>query len=134
MIVVDASVIVELVLATPTGARLESRLASLGQPLNAPHLLSVEVVHVLRRFLRAGSVTADSAEAAVEELEQLPITRWAHEPLLARMWDLRANMTAYDATYVVLAEALGGTLITTDERLRRAAADFAEVDFLPTVS
>lgn len=134
MIVLDASVTVELVLATPTGDKVESLIEKAGESLNAPHLLSVEVTHVLRRFVRSKTITAKSAQSALGELSGLPINRWRHEPLIARMWDLRNNLTAYDATYVALAEALEAKLITTDARLHRFATALIDVEIVDTLN
>ena len=92
--------------------------AALG--LHAPHLLDVEVVSVLRRFVRDGSLDEEEAQAAIGDLLALDLERHSHEALLERAWDLRANVTTYDAVYVALAEALDATLLTCDSRLARA--------------
>jgi len=133
VIVLDASVMVELILATPTGERVESLLEKAGEPLNAPHLLSVEVTHVLRRLVRSKVVTDASAQAALGHLSWLPVRRWGHEPLLDRMWDLRDNLSAYDASYVALAEALEARLVTTDARLHRFATTWVDVEMVDTL-
>jgi predicted nucleic acid-binding protein len=116
----DASAVVELVTATALGARVAARIADPEVGLHVPHLADVEVAQALRRWERAGELDAESAEAALSAYRQLDVERHAHEPLLARMWDLRQNLTAYDAVYVALAEALDARLITCDARLARA--------------
>jgi predicted nucleic acid-binding protein len=117
VIVIDASAVIELLLRSPTGARVGARLFERPAPLHAPHLLDVEVVQVLRRFQTRGELTPDRGAAALHLLEVLPMRRHPHAPLVPRMWSLRANLTAYDAVYVALAEALGAVLITCDARL-----------------
>jgi len=133
LIVLDASVTVELLLATPTGQVVEQRVAAPREQLHAPHLLAVEVAHVLRRFARARSVQPGIARAALEDLSLLRIHRWAHEPLLGRVWELRENLTAYDAIYVALAERLGAVLLTTDRRMRRAGLSRVPIEVIETV-
>lgn len=131
MLVVDASVVIELLLHTPRAGAIEARLFGMPGPWHAPHLLDVEVAQVLRRFVVRKSVSAARGAAALRLLELLPLSRHPHRPLLSRVWALRDNLTAYDATYVALAEALGGTLLTTDERLGRAPGLRAPVVVLP---
>lgn len=120
MIVLDASALVELLLGTKRGRSIADRIADPGAGLHAPHLADVEIAQVLRRYVREGDLEADSAAAALEDLRSLDIERHAHEPLLDRVWALRENLTAYDAVYVALAEALDTTLLTCDARLARA--------------
>lgn len=128
MIVVDASAVIELLLRSPVGGRVEARLFERPAALHAPHLLDVEVVQVLRRFEARGEVNPERGAATLRLLEALPMRRHPHEPLLTRMWSLRANLTAYDAVYVALAEALGAVLITCDARLGRAPGLRATVE------
>ncbi len=130
MIVVDASAVIELLLRSPIGKRVEARLFTRPVALHGPHLLDVEVVQVLRRFEARGELHAARAGAALHLLEVLPMRRHPHAPLLTRVWSLRANLTAYDATYVALAEALGAVLITCDARLGRAPGLRAPVEVL----
>lgn len=120
MIVVDASAVVELLLADPAGLRLGARLAEAGSDIAAPHLLDLEVASSFRRLAREGTVSADRAEQAIEDLAELRIVRHPHGLLLPRIWDLRHVLSAYDATYVALAEALDGVVWTRDARLARA--------------
>lgn len=128
MIVTDASVVLELLLRTPTADALEARLFDAGETLHAPHLLDVEVAQVLRRYASRGEISAARGRLSLGLLARLPVARYAHEPLLARMWALRENLTAYDAAYVALAEALGATLLTRDERLASAPGMRATIE------
>ena len=86
--------------------------------LHCPHLLDLEVAQVLRRHSR-GHMTEPRVREAIEDLRDLPLTRYAHEPFLDRIWELRENLTAYDGAYVALAETLGAILLTSDARLAR---------------
>jgi predicted nucleic acid-binding protein len=128
--VVDASVIVELVLHLGGAARLQQRLARRGGRLCAPQLLDVEVLQVIRRYARTGQVPGERADLAVTLLGQLPVTRYPHEPLRNRIWALRDNLTAYDAAYVALAESLKSPLITADARLAAAPGHTATVELV----
>jgi predicted nucleic acid-binding protein len=96
--------------------------------LHAAHLLDVEVAHVLRRYALAGDVSAKQGSEALEDLEDLSLRRYPHDVLLPRVWELRANLTAYDAVYVALAEALDAPLLTRDRRLAGAAGHRARVE------
>ena len=118
--VLDASVVVELVLGTRIGARIRERLHDPRISLHGPELLDLEVLNVLRRYVRAGTVAADRAEAAVRRLDELDLQRHRHGPMLPRIWSWRAKLTAYDAAYVALAEVVDCPLLTTDARLSKA--------------
>ncbi len=128
MIVIDASAILELLLRTSAGAAIERRLFGGRETLHAPHLLDVEVAHVLRRYALAGEVSAERGREALEDLEDLSLCRYPHRVLLPRVWELRANLTAYDAVYVALAEVLDAPLVTRDRRLAGAAGHRARVE------
>ena len=127
MIVCDASVIVEILLRTPAASQIEERLFAQGEDIHAPALLDVEVAQVLRRYERTGELSAVRGTILIDLLARLPVTRHAHEALLSRIWTLRANMTAYDAAYIALAEALGATFITRDRALSRSRSHGATV-------
>ncbi|MBI5161486.1 MAG: type II toxin-antitoxin system VapC family toxin [Micrococcales bacterium] len=130
MIVADASIIVSALLSTGgAGARARERLRQ-GPDLHVPHLLDVEVTAALRRRVRLGHTDSDTAVEVLGDLADLPATRWDHEPLLRRVGELRDNVTAYDACYVVLAEMLGAELVTSDVRLGRAPGLRCAVDVL----
>jgi predicted nucleic acid-binding protein len=120
VIVLDASAAFELLLGTETGTAVAARLVDPRVGLHAPHLLDVEIAQALRRYVRAGKLGTRAAVCALEDLRSLDIERHSHEPLLERVWALRDNMTAYDAVYVALAEALDATLLTCDGRLAHA--------------
>lgn len=115
MIVVDCSAIVHLIVADAVDDRMADQLAA--EPLHAPHLLDTEVLHALRGLLLAHKVSVDRAEHARQLFRQTRITRYAASSVAERVWSLRHNLTAYDATYVALAEALQCPLVTRDEKL-----------------
>jgi predicted nucleic acid-binding protein len=106
----------ELLLNTEAAPRVSKRLFDPEHTLHAPHLVDVEVAQVLRRFERSGSVTSDRAAEVLQDLGDLPIARYPHDFLLGRVWTLRRNVTACDAMFLALAEALGATLVTRDSR------------------
>ncbi|MGI9030485.1 MAG: type II toxin-antitoxin system VapC family toxin [Ilumatobacteraceae bacterium] len=126
----DASVVVEFTLNTDVGRRIGRRLSTPDESAYAPHLLSVEVLQVLRRYVHVGLIDVLTAAAACVQLDALPVQRYPHELLLPRMWELRDNVTAYDATYVALAEALEAPLLTTDGRLARTPGLRAVIEVL----
>ena len=119
MIVVDASA-VALALADDSADGQLARAALRGQDLTAPELLDLEVVSVLRRQVAAGLLSGRRAEQALADLLALPLRRVRHAPLLPRCWELRHNITIYDAAYVALAELLDVVLLTSDVRLTKA--------------
>ena len=106
MIVLDASALVELLLDTPTGREIGSRVADPALGLHVPHLADVEVAQALRRYTKDGDLDPATAALLLEDLRALDLQRHAHEPLLDRVWELRQNLSAYDAVYVALAEVL----------------------------
>jgi predicted nucleic acid-binding protein len=128
MIVVDASAVIEVLLATPASWSIERRLRRGEMSLHAPQLLDIEVLQVLRRLCAQKEMTADRGRAAFEDFMALPITRYGHGSLVARIWALRHNMTAYDAAYVALAEALEAPLITRDRRRGTAPSHTALIE------
>jgi predicted nucleic acid-binding protein len=127
VIVADASVVLELLLQTPRAAAIEARLFRRGESIHAPALIDVEVAQVLRRYVRRAELDETRARASVHLLAAFPLDRYHHEPLLPRMWELRENLTAYDAAYVALAEGLRAPLLTCDVRLIRAPGMRAEI-------
>lgn len=128
MIVIDASVLANIVGDDgPTGDAVRVRLAT-ARAASAPDLVDVEVVSVLRKRWLAGTVTARRFKSAITDLIDLPITRYPAAPLMIRAYELRANVTPYDATYVALAEALACPLLTADVRLSRAAGLRCQVE------
>jgi predicted nucleic acid-binding protein len=119
VIVVDASVL-SVALGDDGGDGASARAALNYRTLVAPELIDLEVVSVLRRRVRAGSMSPARAELALTDLTELPMRRASHRPLLSRCWELRETFTPYDAAYIALAEILGITLLTGDGRLSRA--------------
>ncbi len=130
MIVLDASSAIEWLLQTSTGHRVGRRIFSSGETLHAPHLLDVEVIQVLRRHAAQGAIAASRAEEALQDLLDLRLRRYPHRFFLRRIWELRDNLTAYDALYVVLAEALDATLLTCDGKLALAPGHHARVEVI----
>ena len=117
--VLDASGVVELLLNTASGKRLSARLLAETEGVHVPHLIDTEITQVLRRFVLRGLLDARSGAAALRRWQDFDVDRYPHEPLLDRVWELRANATAYDATYLALAEALTMVFVTGDRRLAR---------------
>lgn len=127
--VLDASVVVEWLLRLPRADAVEERLRA-DTSWHAPHLLGVEVTQVVRRGVLRGDMSAARGREALEALIDLDVTRYPHEPLLGLAWELRENITAYDAVYVALAMALECPLLTLDARLAAATPAGARVDLL----
>jgi predicted nucleic acid-binding protein len=129
VLVADASVLaVALADDGSDGARARDRLR--GEELAAPEIVDLEVASVLRKHLTAGMLDDRRARLALADLADLPMRRAPHLPLLARCWELRDNLTVYDAAYVALAEALGVPLVTADRRLAAAPGVSCPVDVL----
>ena len=128
MIVVDASALLEFLLQTPLGTRVEARLVRDRDEFHAPHLADVEVTQGLRRLVRAGEVSPARAAEAIADLADLDLHRHPHVDLLTRAWKLRENITAYDAMYVALAEALDAPLVTCDRPLASTAGHGATIE------
>lgn len=128
MIVLDASAAIDWLLQTPAGRQIEKRIFSRHESPAAPHLLDIEVPQVLRRLVRESKIPAKRAEEAIHDLMDLQIVRYPHYLFLPRVWQLRNNLTAYDAVYVSLAESLRATLITRDLRLSSASGHTAIVE------
>ena len=128
MTVLDASAVVALILRTSGSSEIASRLRNGDRDLHAPHLLDIEVTQVLRRFFLVGDVDEARALEALADLAELPLIRHPHLPFCPRIWDLRHNLTAYDATYVALSEALDASLMTCDRRLATTAQHLVRVE------
>jgi predicted nucleic acid-binding protein len=128
VIVPDASAILEVLLQTSAGAPLTGRLLNPEASLHVPHLVDLEVSQVLRRFVLRGDLDPQRAQQALDDHLALPLERYSHDLLVPRIWQLRTNLTAYDAAYVALAEALGATLLTRDARILRAPGHHAKVE------
>ena len=128
MIVLDASATIEWLLQTSTGLQIDQRVYSRRETLHSPHLLDVEVAHVLRRLVASSRISAIRGEQALRDLIALRITRYPHDVFLARIWQLRHNLSSYDASYVCLAEDLGASLLTCDARLSTVPGHQARVE------
>jgi predicted nucleic acid-binding protein len=129
MIVLDASAVAAVLLNLgSSAARIRKRMAESDDDLHAPHLLEVEVLSVLRRFYLRGDLSRERARLALNRLSTLRLSRYPHAALLSRVWELRDNLTVYDASYIALAETLDAPLITMDGRLARAPGIRAAVE------
>jgi predicted nucleic acid-binding protein len=117
VIVLDASVVVELLTNGALADSLRRDLAGSSDSCIVPHLLDVEVASALRKLATARRIDSHRSEEFLAGLVALPAPRFSHMPLLGRIWELRHNFTAYDAAYIALAEATGSVLYTTDEKL-----------------
>lgn len=130
MPVIDATVIAEYLVDAEKAEVARRRVIADRAALWAPHLVDAEVGHVLRRGVRKGMITAEAGESALEDLIVLPVRRVRHRELLPRAWELRDNVSFYDAMYVSLAEILNQPLITFDARLAKASGIRAEIEVL----
>jgi predicted nucleic acid-binding protein len=129
LIVVDAGVVATALTSDDDdGRRARSRLRD--ERLTAPELLDLEVLSVLRRHTSSGQILLERASLAIADLAELPVVRVPHRPLLARCWELRHNLTPYDAAYVTLAESIDAVLLTTDARLARAPGPQCQFEVL----
>jgi predicted nucleic acid-binding protein len=119
MIVLDASVVVELPSNGFLADSIRTALAERDESFIVPHLLDVEVMRAMRRLVSSRRIDSHRSAQFLAELAALPAERYAHTPLIGRIWELRQNFTAYDAAYIALAEATNSALYTCDEKLRR---------------
>ena len=130
MIVVDASALLEFLLQTPLGRRVEARLFRDQDEFHSPHLADVEVTQGLRRLVRAGEVSPDRAAVAIADLADLDLHRHPHIDLVTRAWKLRENVTAYDAMYIALGEALEAPFVTCHAPLAKAPGHRAHIEVI----
>lgn len=128
MVVIDASALIEFLLDAARYPRMADIIAS--EELHAPHLVDIEIVHGLRSAVLGNRLAADRAAMALEDFGALSIERHAHDRHLERIWSLRANITAYDASYVALAESLGLPLISRDRRLAHSSGHAARIEYI----
>lgn len=128
MIVIDASALVELLVGgTPRAARLATRIHP-AETLHAPQLVDLEVASVLRGLEARAQLSTALAARAIVDLLALDLVRYAHDSLVPRVWQLRGNLTAYDAVYIALAENLEAPLVTCDGRLAAAPGNRARIE------
>jgi predicted nucleic acid-binding protein len=130
VIVLDASAVIEMLLWTDRAEPISDRVLGSEESRHAPHLLDVEVAQVIRRYWMAGEIDDSRGNQMLEDFADLPIDRHAHTLLLPRIWQLRGNLTAYDAVYIALAEALDAPLVTCDDRLVTAPGHSARIVLL----
>lgn len=130
MIVVDASALLEVILRTSAAEAIERQAFKRRETLHAPHLIDVEVLQALRRYVASDAIEAQRGSDAMEDLCDFPLRRYPHDFLLPRVWELRNNFTCYDAVYVALAEVLGARFLTRDQRLAAATNQFTRVKIL----
>jgi predicted nucleic acid-binding protein len=129
LIVLDASAVVAVLLDPGPGTeRIRERIESPGESLYVPHLMDLEVLHALRRQALRGTLSQRRGSEALEDLANIMFVRYPHTPLVERIWELRHNLTVYDAAYVALAEALDAPLVTMDARLAQAPGHNAAVE------
>ena len=119
MIVLDASVVVELLTNGLLADSIRHDLAGRDDVILVPHLLDIEVLSAIRNLSAGRRIDSHRAAQILGELEALPAERCDHTPLLGRIWELRHNFTAYDAAYIALAEATNAVLYTSDAKLRK---------------
>jgi predicted nucleic acid-binding protein len=127
VIVADASALLELLLDTAAAPLVARHLRALGETLHAPHLVDAEIASAVRRYEAAHLLSDAEGAAAIADLLALRIERHPHTTLLRRAWELRTTITAYDAMYVALAEALDAPLVTRDARLARSHGHRARI-------
>lgn len=127
MLVLDASVALELTLRSAKGALASRMILQVGEALHAPHLIDIEFAHTVRRMVREKELDPIAAQEAFGDFLDLALKRHAHTAFLPRIWALRNALSAYDAAYIALAEALNAPLATCDGRLSRSHGHRADV-------
>jgi predicted nucleic acid-binding protein len=127
VIVADASAVIEVLLNTASGTAVSRHLFAPKQSIHVPHLMDVEVLQVLRRYARIHTLSSERADQALQDYASMPLNRYSHDVLLSRIWELRHNLTAYDAAYIALAEALEAPLVSCDRALASASGHWAKV-------
>lgn len=128
MIVVDASALIEVLLNTPDAPRVADRIFAPDESLHVPHVIDLEVAQVLRRFVRTKNIPAQRGREALDDFARMPLARYPHDLMLPRIWELRDNLSAYDAAYVVLAEILSAPLVTRDVKLSSVRGHGARIE------
>jgi predicted nucleic acid-binding protein len=125
LIVVDASALICLLLNNPPAQAGAVQRRLRGETVHAPHLIDLEVTQTLRRLVLIGNVSVTQASAALGNLALFPLMRHPHYHLLGRVWQLRSNVTAYDAIYLALADSMNASVVTLDARMARAGVSTA---------
>lgn len=120
----------EFLLESPKGLRVEARLYRDGDPFSAPHLMDLEVLRALRSLTLKKEIDATRAEEAIADLLAIPVLRYPHYQLAGRVWELRHNLSVYDASYVALAETLDAVVVTCDAPLGNAPGHSARVEVI----
>jgi predicted nucleic acid-binding protein len=129
LIILDASAVVAVLVGADQGAeRIRERMETPDESLHVPHVMDLEVLQALRRHILLGILSPERSSEALEDLKNLTFVRYPHAPLAERIWDLGENLTAYDAAYVALSEALDAPLVTMDAKLARAPGIRAAVE------
>jgi predicted nucleic acid-binding protein len=129
VIVLDASTVLAVLVGSgPLTERIRNKVGRPGESLHVPHVMDLEVLHALRRQTLLGTLSRKRGAEALEDLKNIAFVRYPHTPLMERIWELKDDLTAYDAAYVALAEALGAPLITLDARLAQAPGIRASVE------
>jgi predicted nucleic acid-binding protein len=131
VIVLDASAAVDLLLELEPQASWVARRLRDDPHLHAPSLIDLEVASALRKLVRRRVISPARGRISLRDLAATPIDRYPPTALLERVWDLRGSLTAYDAAYVALAEALGAVLLTTDDLLARSRGHRAVIESFP---
>lgn len=127
---IDASAMLEALLETPAGQAVSARLSENSDELQAPHLIDLEVTNVLRRYAISRILATQRCQQALADFANFPIYRHPHGHLLSRIWELRDNLSAYDAAYVALAEMLGASLLTHDRKIAGSTGHRARIDLI----
>ena len=122
MIVLDASAALELLLNSASGRLIAQEIINRNTTLHAPHLVDLEIVQALRRYVISGEIQESRAATAINHWLALDVARYPHEPFVKSIWQYRNNLTAYDAAYVALAKVLKATLFTCDRALAEISA------------
>lgn len=129
MIVLDASAVVAMLVGSGLAAeRIREKVEAPDESLHVPHVMELEVLHALRRQALLGTLSRERSSEALTDLGNISFVRYPHTPLIGRIWELKENLTAYDAAYVALAEALDAPLFTMDARLAQAPGIRAAVE------
>lgn len=128
MIVLDASAAIDWLIQSPAGHLIGQRIRTGNETIHAPQLFDIEVLQVLRRLAWQGVISDQRADIAVQDLLNLRIVRYPHFILLSRVWQLRQNLTAYDAAYVALAEQIRAPLVTRDAGIAAASGHMAQIE------